>query len=523
LDSNTALSKMRFSILPLAVLSALNVVNALNIHLDVDVETERAGRSRLSQVSADDYVVEFGHGKHRGFLSDDGSYIKWSNIPYAAPPNDSDTRWAKPIYPEWKDGVLDGKGASKCTQADGTGSEDCLYLDVYVPKPVWDTRNERKVVYPTTAVFLHGGGFVSGSKDDFKKPDGLFKVAKDYDNEHFILVAPNYRLGIFGWLGGSKYRDDFGTISLGIEDQKAAIEWVNNEIARFGGSNRKTQLAGQEAGAASIFNHLTYFGGDSRRYTPKFQGVILHSPVFTPRVDDETLNQQYNDVLDSAGVKTLDDLANLSTDDLLKINKAQSSKVAFGPTSGSSEMPDVPSILLRDGKFFKNIAVYAGYAVNEDLTTKCNVHYLSNAVLSGRRSALSFVHRYVFGGSGGKIGSDLDYLFYPEKVQGGGSINSALADRYQRSWVNTVRFWDPNDDPEVDVWPIYQSDSPKVFYFGDGDGSKSVLKDDPLSAAEKKKCDDLNTSEYSIKTAEQQSGPSFYLQRSGRGSRHLEM
>jgi carboxylesterase type B len=44
---------------------------------------------------------------------------------------------------------------------------------------------------------------------------------------------------MFGWMGGMKYVSEYGTINLGIEDQKTAIEWVSKEIARFGGSNKK--------------------------------------------------------------------------------------------------------------------------------------------------------------------------------------------------------------------------------------------------------------------------------------------
>ena len=54
----------------------------------------------------------------------------------------------------------------------------------------------------------------------------------------FSKVSFNYRLGMFGWLGGPKYADEYGTINLGLEDQKAAIEWVANEVYRFGGSNQ---------------------------------------------------------------------------------------------------------------------------------------------------------------------------------------------------------------------------------------------------------------------------------------------
>jgi cholinesterase len=54
----------------------------------------------------------------------------------------------------------------------------------------------------------------------------------------FSQVALNYRLGMFGWLGGPKYIEDYGGINLGLEDQRSALDWVSNEIGRFGGGSK---------------------------------------------------------------------------------------------------------------------------------------------------------------------------------------------------------------------------------------------------------------------------------------------
>lgn len=60
----------------------------------------------------------------------------------------AELRWATPIYPEYQEGVKHDTSTKKCPQAqDDSGSEDCLYLDVYVPKKIWDTRNDDKAIH----------------------------------------------------------------------------------------------------------------------------------------------------------------------------------------------------------------------------------------------------------------------------------------------------------------------------------------------------------------------------------------
>ena len=104
------------------------------------------------------------------------------------------------------------------------GFEDCLYLNVYSTQP--------KEALPVL-VWIHGGGFTAGA-GDWYRPDYLL----DYD---LVVVSINYRLGALGFLSL-----DSPTLSgnQGLRDQALALEWVQNNIAAFGGDPKRVSVGG---------------------------------------------------------------------------------------------------------------------------------------------------------------------------------------------------------------------------------------------------------------------------------------
>jgi len=468
---------MKAIVFSLAVYSALVLCAPdINIHVDLDIKTEtlsqpRRGKSNVKETNdgheqahtgdkeSENYILEFGHGKHQGFPSDDGSYIKWSNIPYAIPPHFEETRWFRPLtWLEYEEGVIhNGTGIKKCPQAqpgwvykaaeflgdfattqDGSknlkplpakwdtpitpndyvdpsngsyaGSEDCLYLDVYVPIDVYQDRGKRQIFHAATTVWIHGGGFVAGSKDDIKSADGLFKASNKTDDlPGFILVSINYRLGMFGWMGGMKYLNEYGTVNLGLEDQRAAIEWVSNNIWQFGGDKNRVSLMGESAGASSILHHLTYEQGNPRADNPRYKNVIMQSPAFFPQPDTEPLDKVYNDVLSRANVKDLEALGGVSNETLKKINyeiifRSPYGQFTFGPTINSSATPDLPGKLIKQGKYHKNIAVLSGYTKLDGLlftppwirNEQAMVDYVSSIYPKSAKAVNDTIKSYTF-------------------------------------------------------------------------------------------------------------------------------
>ncbi|MEV0289325.1 carboxylesterase family protein [Kribbella sp. NPDC050820] len=163
--------------------------------------------------------------------------MSYTGVPYAAPPV-GDKRWRPPARPKPWSGVRDATAPSTpCAQQLGAvGSEDCLYLDVRVPRGV--RPGERLPVL----VWLTGGGFVTGA-------------AKEYDGTELatsgrlMVVTVNYRLGALGYLSSPA----LGEGNYGLMDQAAALRWVRrNAAASFGGDPANVTLAGQSAGARSV-------------------------------------------------------------------------------------------------------------------------------------------------------------------------------------------------------------------------------------------------------------------------------
>ncbi|KAF3813969.1 hypothetical protein GH733_018001 [Mirounga leonina] len=121
-------------------------------------------------------------------------------------------------------------------------SEDCLYLNVWTPYP--------RPVSPTPVlVWIYGGGFYSGASS-LDVYDGRFLAQA----EGTVLVSMNYRVGAFGFLALPGSREAPGNV--GLLDQRLALQWVQENVATFGGDPMSVTLFGESAGAASVGMHL---------------------------------------------------------------------------------------------------------------------------------------------------------------------------------------------------------------------------------------------------------------------------
>ncbi|KAL4881111.1 carboxylesterase family protein [Aspergillus karnatakaensis] len=232
------------------------------------------------------------------------------NIRYAAPPV-GDLRWAKPVPPEYIKGIQNGSYGLNCIPApipDGffmpgkerlsrTSNEDCLFLDVYVSREVLK-RPERPV---PVVVWIHGGGYVSGSKDQALE-EGYYNGASLIERAHnqLIVVSINYRLGGFGFLAGEPLQEQ-GTFNAGLHDQRAALTWVQSYIHLLGGDPNHISAWGQSAGAGSIVYHLIAEGGE---LDPLFRRAVLQSPNFGSNVRSEVYNKRFEDFAEAAGCPT---------------------------------------------------------------------------------------------------------------------------------------------------------------------------------------------------------------------------
>ncbi|XP_050441252.1 juvenile hormone esterase-like [Adelges cooleyi] len=172
-------------------------------------------------------------------------FVSFLGIPYAEPPID-ELRFKPPVkHPGWTGVYKAFSEKSKCVQHDImitkkiVGSEDCLYLNIFVPQEL----NEKKPVM----MFVHGGAFNFGSgSSDFYSPDYLIE-------ENVILVTFNYRLNVLGFLN---LDIDDCPGNVGLKDQLFAFKWVKENISAFGGDANNITIFGESAGSASVHYHI---------------------------------------------------------------------------------------------------------------------------------------------------------------------------------------------------------------------------------------------------------------------------
>ncbi len=177
----------------------------------------------------------------------EGGLAVFKGVPFAAPPL-GDLRWRPPQPPQAWAGVREAtrfapacmqKGVSMPGETPPPVSEDCLYLNVWTPA----TRGPARPVL----VWIHGGGFSNGSASmPLYQGDALARRG-------IVVVTVAYRLGPLGFLAHPDLtKEGGGSGNYGLMDQLAALRWVRDNIAAFGGDPARVTVAGQSAGAMSV-------------------------------------------------------------------------------------------------------------------------------------------------------------------------------------------------------------------------------------------------------------------------------
>lgn len=238
------------------------------------VRLMRRRGGRPSGDDAPDLLVEAESGWLRGVrLSPServpGGVLAWRGIPFAAPV-EGELRWLGPQPLEPWDGVRDAsRFGPACVQPPGRGiaeedqSWDCLTLNVA-------RRAETSLEPKPVVVFLHGGSN-SGGSSSYPLYGGMpFLASADV-----VYVTGNYRLGPFGFLDFTEFSTFERPIerNLGLRDQLALLEWVQRNIAAFGGDPARVTLAGQSAGALGVVSLLSM-----PRAAGLFHAAVAQSP-----------------------------------------------------------------------------------------------------------------------------------------------------------------------------------------------------------------------------------------------------
>ncbi|XP_023613541.1 thyroglobulin [Myotis lucifugus] len=201
-------------------------------------------------------------------------------VPYAAPPLAEGRFWA-PEPSNWTGSWAATKPRARCwqpgvkTPTPSGVSEDCLYLNVFVPQNV----------APNASVLLFFHNMEAGADDGSLALDGSFLAATG----HLIVVTAGYRVGIFGFLSAGA-----GAVSgnWGLLDQVAALTWVQTHIAAFGGDPRRVTMAADHGGADVASIHLLTAGaGGSRLFR---RAVLMGGSALSPAavISPERAQQQ---------------------------------------------------------------------------------------------------------------------------------------------------------------------------------------------------------------------------------------
>jgi len=217
---------------------------------------EGAGKSVITTPA--NAVVETSAGKIRGYVRN--GIFTFKGVPYAGTtagdarfqPPAPVTPWTQvrasmsygPVCPQpVRGGWAMDRLAFLFDWDDGHPGEDCLRLNVWTPAA--DDRSKRPVM-----VWLHGGGYEAGSSQELPSYDGE-NLSRRGD---VVVVSINHRLNVFGYLnmaavGGEKYAR---SINVGMLDIVAALQWVRDNIGRFGGDAANVTVFGQSGGGAKV-------------------------------------------------------------------------------------------------------------------------------------------------------------------------------------------------------------------------------------------------------------------------------
>jgi para-nitrobenzyl esterase len=246
---------------------------------------------------------------------DTGVTREWRGIPYASPPV-GHLRWTGPSPVEPWLGVRDASEfRPDCIQLiseiDTVGTEDCLYLNVFAPA------GEATAADLPVMVHLHGG-----SNSGF----GPYRNASAFVDDGVIVVTVAYRLGVFGFVGHPDLSMEQGGASgeYGLFDQIAALEWVQRNIAAFGGDPGNVTLFGESAGSFDATALVA-----SPRGRGLFERAALQTEAFFPFYEPGPIA-----VAEELGVGVADSVGCSSAADVvgcLRGRPADQLVVALGP------------------------------------------------------------------------------------------------------------------------------------------------------------------------------------------------
>ncbi len=429
-----------------------------------------------------------------GVLSglDEGAVRAFLGIPYAEPPLGA-LRWRPPRLPaSWTGTLAAVHFSASCLQRPRSGgpwtpeyrsvgpvSEDCLTVNVWTPAK---SGSERLAVL----VWIHGGSFKSGSAS-VPIYDGRKLAARG-----IIVVTLNYRLGVLGFLAHPQLTAESErhvSGNYGLMDIIAALEWVQRNIAAFGGDAQRVTLAGQSAGAYAV--DLLEVSPEAR---PLFHRVITESGPGGRDIRWRTLDEA-----ERRGARFLQALALPSIDALRQVPAAK----LYAPDSSGDAAPDRNFPPITDGvtipsesgagpaASLDDIAAISGFNADEHGSLRASMNRAARLAASraaravlvewargrsahGRLPVYLYLYDHAEPGPDSALwgafhGAELPYVFdtldaAPDRPYS--AADRQIADRMAGYWVNFVKTGTPNGRG-LPHWPAFDAAAPAVMEVGD--------------------------------------------------------
>jgi para-nitrobenzyl esterase len=314
-----------------------------------------------------DENVQLSSGPIIGNARDAAGVLSFKGIPFAAPPV-GPLRWSEPrLVKPWPQPRSAKDYGAICwqTKADGfprlTGNidEDCLFLNV------WTAARSNKERRPVM-VWIHGGGFLFGTASRDATDGSLLA------QEGVVVVTLNYRVGVFGYLAHSLLNSESGGHAsgmYGILDQIAALHWVRDNIASFGGDPGNVTIFGVSAGshavsilmasplAKGLFNKAI---GESGAFWASESGGIRRM------TEAEKMGGELQKKL---GAQSLNDMRAVSAADLQAATPWSADTdpgvTSYGPIMDGYVLPDDPVQIFAQGRQ-SDVPMIAGWNANEN-------------------------------------------------------------------------------------------------------------------------------------------------------------
>lgn len=394
-------------------------------------------------------------------------------------------RWEYPRQVTGWDGVYDASRYGACCWQDSafayeeqqrpqhqefwpgdgvTYSEDCLFLNIWIPETV--KKDSRLPVL----VYIHGGGYIAGCGNERPFDDPVWPV------KGIIAVTLNYRVGPLGFACFQEAAQEAGHAgNYGLYDQLTALQWIQDNISAFGGDPRKVTLMGQGTGAMSVQHHclspLTY-GLFSRAVMASGGGWLREFPV---RAAGKRFGF-WSDVMAQAGCASAEAMRQLDVEELFSAWHAAAKRRRgvwhhCGPCIDGTFIEYDPVKQLRAGQE-KNIPYMVGSTSRDIIRGKLARvarHYCADQAREGKRSSFAwFFDRKLPGDRRGAFhGSDLWYWFGTAGKcwRPMDDKDLALSDQMVSYLMNFARCGDPNGHP-LPMWEASRPTSRRVLRIG---------------------------------------------------------